>query len=232
MINIGYYHEQSGTHSSLVAEGVYPERIETLESHLLRQCPSTEWYRRNTFAVRAPFTLEWSIERKDNDEIDWFVNTDTSTLAFGRGRITPESCLKFSGDLKVVQIAPQIGHSFVSDTQGVIMMVHSNGKTKCSDVVSGVMDIYKWPDREMSLAYHINKGLNEYKIIKGEPLYWLTFITPDMKPVKLIHQYTRHPFLEKTKTKSELPQLMKVNWLKQFQHFARLRPKKLIMEKE
>ena len=71
-------------------------------------------------------------------------------------------------------------------------------------IVTGWLDIYKWPDRPLSIAYNIHKSIQTIKIKKGQPWYRLTFITPEFESVKLIRMYERCSFLLNTKNKSKM----------------------------
>jgi len=95
-------------------------------------------------------------------------------------------------------------------------------------IVSGQLDIYKWPDRPLSAGYYINKNLQTFKLRRGQPWYNITFITPEFEPVKLIRMYERCAFLKNTHNKFQLPTINKLDWRNVFNYFGRTRPKKLI----
>ena len=43
------------------------------------------------------------------------------------------------------------------NTKNVIMIQHTNGITTNPPIISGQIDIYKWPDRPLSIGYYMNK---------------------------------------------------------------------------
>jgi len=230
MIKIGMFLPPMEHRSSVeMVEGVLPEKVEPLDSDMLRRCPSITDYYKNTYVVRAPYTLEFEVVRNEDDSYEWQIDMETTTLAFPpHGGADPQASLSFTPDGASVQIRPFPSFSFVSDTKDVVLLQHTNGVTVNSQIISGVIDIYKWPDRALSVAYPIHKGHNTVTIKKGEPWFFLTFITPDLEPVKVVQMDERHPFLEKTKGKENMSKYFKLSWRKQFNYFGRIRPKKLL----
>lgn len=208
--------------------GVKPEKVKHPESKYLNGCPSIVGYYKNTYAVTCPFDLEWAICHNDDGSWDWAINEENSSVSLNSRLITPENILGMSPDGRVCQIHPHPMWSFVSDTKDVIVLQHTNGPTENPDIITGMMDIYKWPDRPLSVAYHCPNKQNKFQLKKGQPWYYITFITPNQDTVKLVELEERHPFLKKTSNKSNLGFFRKLNWTKIFNHFGETRPKKLM----
>jgi hypothetical protein len=110
------------------------------------------------------------------------------------------------------------------------MIQHSNGIDTNPQIITGQLDIYKWPDRPLSVAYYVEKDTQTFTLRRGQPWYRLTFITPELDVIRLVRMYKRCDFLERTKNKSKLPVINKLNWRKIFNYFGNNRPKKLIKE--
>jgi hypothetical protein len=225
MIKIGYLGGEDPVGLELLEE-VQPTRISQLTSDFVKNCPAINNYYKNTFEIRSPYTLDFTIKQSRNGP-SWEIH-DT-TLAVGNLGFDGEKILQVTGDGDFVQIYPRPQWGFISDTKNVIMFQHSNGITTNPPVISGMYDIYKWPDRNLSLAYKLEFG-KRITIKKGEPLYYVTFITPNFEPVKLIRMYERTGFLKSTRNKENLSFMSKQNWPKVFEYFGRSRPKKLIEE--
>jgi hypothetical protein len=79
------------------------------------------------------------------------------------------------------------------------------------------------------VAYSITEKVQTFKLKRGEPWYRVTFITPDLEPVKLIKMNERHPYLVRTQNKDTLSTIKYLNWRKVFKYFGKTRPKKLII---
>ena len=234
MIKIGYLNDPSVSEFESVGtsicnmEETQPNKIEGVNSQYTKFCPSIKTYYANTFEVKCPFDLEFKVEHKDTGE--WFWEIVNTTINIPNQYFSPEDILNFSPDGKVVQIYPNPNWSFISDTKNVILMQHTNGIDTNPQIVTGWLDIYKWPDRPLSVAYNTNKSMQTIKIKKGQPWYRLTFITPEFEQVRLIRMYERCSFLLNTKNKSKMAVINKVNWRKVFNYFGTTRPKKLIKE--
>tara|TARA_Y100001936_G_scaffold229637_1_gene251992 strand:+ start:401 stop:1108 length:708 start_codon:yes stop_codon:yes gene_type:complete len=235
MIKIGYLNDPSVSEFESVGtsicnmEETQPKKVKGVDSQYTKFCPSIKTYYENTFEVKCPFDLEFKVEHKDSGEWNWeIINT---TINIPNQYFNPEEILNFSPDGKVVQIYPNPNWSFISDTENVILMQHTNGIDTNPQIVTGWLDIYKWPDRPLSIAYNIHKSIQTIKIKKGQPWYRLTFITPEFESVKLIRMYERCSFLLNTKNKSKMAVINKLNWKKVFNWFGNTRPKRLIEEK-
>ena len=137
--------------------------------------------------------------------------------------------LSFDNDATVVQVLLSPAWSFVSDTPNTILFLHTNGVDTNPQMISGMFDIYDWADRAVSMAYSITEKVQTFKLKRGEPWYRVTFITPDLEPVKLIKMTERHPYLVRTQNKDTLSTLKYLNWKKVFKYFGKTRPKKLIL---
>ena len=140
--------------------------------------------------------------------------------------------LNFQPDGRTVQIAPNPQWSFISDTKNVIMIQHTNGITTNPPIISGQIDIYKWPDRPLSIGYYMNKKSQTFRLRRGQPWFRVSFITPDFQPVRLVRMYERCAFLESTLTKSKLTMIQKLDWKRVFNYFGTSRPKKLIKKQD
>ena len=177
-------------------------------------------------------TLEWKVIRNEDNTYEWTINMDTTTLAMSpNGDINPEGVLNFTNDGASVQMRPCPNYSFVSDTKNVILLQHMALPSQNPPILAGMIDIYKWPDRSISVGYEVPVGESYFSVKKGEPWYYLTFITPDQESVKLVRQLKkRHPFLEKANGKERMSAFFKLNWKEQFDWFGKTRPKKLILE--
>lgn len=204
-----------------------PTRISEIDSEFVKFCPSIKTLYANTFEVKCPFDLEWTVEHNAEGGFVWNINTDKTTIdlhTFDGNQI-----LQFTPDGRIVQIFPNPGWSFISDTPNVICLQHSNGITTNPPIISGQMDIYKWPDRQLSVGYYINNRRSQtFTLKKGQPWYRLSFITPDFVPVRLVRMYERCAFLKNTKNKSKLPTIRKLDWRRVFNYFGETRPKRLI----
>ena len=118
----------------------------------------------------------------------------------------------------------------MSDTPNTIMLQHSNGIDTNPQIVTGQMDIYKWPDRQLSVGYSLEhiKDKHTFTLKQGQPWYRVTFFVPDLRPVKLVRMKERPLFLKNTRQKSTLTAIKKLDWRKIFTDFGNSRPKKLI----
>ena len=92
------------------------------------------------------------------------------------------------------------------------------------------MDIYKWPDKHMSVGYSFADAGDEitFRLKRGQPWYRVTFFTPGLDTVKLVEMTKRSEFLMRTANKSYLSAIKYLNWRKIFTDFGNSRPKKLI----
>lgn len=207
---------------------VKPAKVSVPNSKFLSGCPSIVGYYKNTYQVTCPFDLEWAVCHNEDGTWDWAINEENSSISLDSRLISPIDILGASPDGRVCQIHPHPMWSFVSDTKDVIVLQHSNGDTKNPDIITGMMDIYKWPDRPLSVAYSCDKADNKFNLQKGQPWYFITFITPNQETVKLVELEDRHPFLKRTRNKSNLGFFRKLNWTKIFNHFGEVRPKKLM----
>ena len=232
MIDIGYLNdsEQSEFSSRITAicnlEEVQPTKVSPIDSEYVKYCPSIKTLYANTFEVRCPFDLEFTIQHNGDGTWNWNINKDRSTIDLIQ--LPGDEILNFTSDGKVVQIYPNPRWSFISDTKNVILLQHSNGITTNPPIISGQVDIYKWPDRPLSVGYHISKNTQTFRLRRGQPWYNLTFITPEFEPIKLIRMYERCAFLKNTHNKFKLPTINKLDWRNVFNYFGRTRPKKLI----
>ena len=228
MIEIGYLGDPSTDTLGLEnLEECKPTPIELLGGALTR-CPAVRGYHMNTFEVKCPFDLEWTvIIDKTNDGLHWEINSDKTSI-----NKHPEGLdvLSFEPEGKSVQVLIHPGWSFVSDTPNTIMLQHTNGIDTNPQIISGQMDIYKWPDKHMSVGYSFadTKDKKTFRLKRGQPWYRFTFFTPDLETVKLVRMEERPEFLKRTKGKSELSMLRNLNWKKIFTDFGNSRPKKLI----
>ena len=201
-----------------------PTPIKLLGGALTR-CPSVRGYHMNTFEVKCPFDLEWTITRdKTDDSWRWDINPDNTTIDLDKGL----QILSVDSEGKSVQVMIHPGWSFVSDTPNTIMLQHTNGIDTNPQMISGQLDIYKWPDRQMSIGYYVEKGKQTFTLKKGKPWYRVTFFLPDLEPVKLVKMTERSEFLKRTANKSYLSNIKYLNWRKVFTDFGNSRPKKLI----
>ena len=156
MIDIGYLNDSeqsefaSTTTSICNLEEVQPTRINPIDSEYIKYCPSVKTFYANTFEVRCPFDLEFTIQKNGDGTWNWNINGDKTTIDLQR--FTGEDILNFTSDGKVVQIYPNPRWSFVSDTKYVILLQHSNGISTNPPIISGQLDIYKWPDRPLSVG--------------------------------------------------------------------------------
>ena len=163
MIDIGYLNDSdqsefaATTTSICNLEEVQPTRVNPIDSEYIKYCPSVKTFYANTFEVRCPFDLEFTIQKNGDGTWNWNINGDKTTIDLQR--FTGEDILNFTSDGKVVQIYPNPRWSFVSDTKNVILLQHSNGITTNPPIISGQLDIYKWPDRPLSVGYLISKNL-------------------------------------------------------------------------
>jgi len=231
MIKIGYYHPEDNKSPDEFLMGCTPERVPQSDSDFLRRCPSTSVYRKNTFVVRAPYTLEFEVESDGKGQYQWQIDMESTTLAMSpNGEVNPQGVLNFTPDGLSVQTRPCPNYSYVSDTKGVILLQHMALPSKNPPIINGMIDIYKWPDRALSVGYELPVGKTSFSIKKGEPWYFITFITPEQETVKLVRQIKRHPFLLKSNGKDRMSAFFKLNWREQFNFFGKMRPKKLILE--
>ena len=225
MIKIGYLGNEGG--DALGLENLTeckPTPIKLLGGALTR-CPSVRGYHMNTFEVKCPFDLEWTITRdKTDDSWRWDINPDNTTIDLDKNL----EILGVDSEGKSVQVMIHPGWSFVSDTPNTIMFQHTNGIDTNPQMISGQLDIYKWPDRQMSIGYYVEKGKQTFTLKKGKPWYRVTFFLPDLEPVKLVKMTERSEFLKRTANKSYLSNIKYLNWRKVFTDFGNSRPKKLI----
>ena len=225
MIKIGYLGIEGG--DALGLENLTeckPTPIKLLGGALTR-CPSVRGYHMNTFEVKCPFDLEWTITKdKTDDTWRWDINPDNTTIDLDKGL----QILSVDSEGKSVQVVLHPGWSFVSDTPNTIMLQHTNGIDTNPQMISGQLDIYKWPDRQMSIGYYVEKGKQTFTLKKGQPWYRVTFFTPDLRPVKLVRMEERPEFLKRTKDKVYLTGIKNLDWRKIFTDFGNSRPKKLI----
>ena len=204
-----------------------------LHDGILSSCPGTKGYHMNTFEVKCPYNLEFTItrseEEKETGDWSWVINPNKTSFDLTDAFWESNLILNFSSDGTTVQvIAPS--WSFVSDTPNTIMLQHSNGIDTNPQTVTGQIDIYNWPDRHISVAYYLDTGKDEqtFTLKRGQPWYRLTFFTPGLDTVKLVRMEKRPDFLENTTNKSKLGAVGKLNWRKIFTDFGNSRPKKLI----
>ena len=223
MVKIGYLGCNENPLELL--EETQPVNIGLLGGNLKR-CPSVKSYHMNTFEVKCPFDVEWTVWREENR---WEINMENTTLRQG-GNFNLEHLFTFDQECTNCQINFKPMWSFVSDTPNTILLLHTNGVDTNPQMISGMFDIYDWADRAISMAYPITKKVQTFKLKRGEPWYRVTFITPDLEPVKLIKMTERHPYLVRTQSKETLSTLKYLNWKKVFKYFGKTRPKKLIIE--
>ena len=232
MIKIGYLGNEGpgGRFGSALAVSLEnlteckPTPIKLLGGALTR-CPSVRGYHMNTFEVKCPFDLEWTITRdKTDDSWRWDINPDNTTIYLDKDL----EILGVDSEGKSVQVMIHPGWSFVSDTPNTIMLQHTNGIDTNPQMISGQLDIYKWPDRQMSIGYYVENDKQTFTLKKGKPWYRVTFFVPDLEPVKLVEMTERSEFLKRTANKSYLSSLKHLNWKKIFTDFGNSRPKKLI----
>jgi len=205
-----------------------------LHSGKLARCPSVRGYYQNTFEVKCPFNLEWTVKKdKNGNIIQWDINPDNTSIDLSEDVFIYEQGLKilgFEDEGKSVQILIHPEWSFVSDTPNTIMLQHSNGIDTNPHIISGQIDIYKWPDRQLSVGYNLEDIRDEqtFTLKQGEPWYRVSFFAPDLKPIKLVKMEERPEFLKRTQNKSSLTGLKNLNWKKIFADFGDSRPQKLI----
>jgi hypothetical protein len=230
VIKIGYLGNEGG--DLLGLENLVeckPTPIKLLGGALTR-CPSVRGYHMNTFEVKCPFDLEWTITRDSGegelfaDNWHWEINPDNTTIDCDKGL----EILSVDSEGKSVQVMIHPGWSFVSDTPNTIMLQHTNGIDTNPQMISGQLDIYKWPDRQMSIGYYVQPGKQTFTLKKGQPWYRVTFFTPGLDTVKLVEMTERSEFLKRTANKSYLSNIKYLNWRKVFTDFGNSRPKKLI----
>jgi len=225
MIKIGYLGNEGG--DALGLENLIeckPTPIKLLGGALTR-CPAVRGYHMNTFEVKCPFDLEWRVTRPKTD-IPWSleINPNNTTIDLDKGH----QPFKVDSEGKSVQVMIHPGWSFVSDTPNTIMLQHTNGIDTNPQMISGQLDIYKWPDRQMSIGYYVKNDEQTFTLKKGQPWYRVTFFLPNLEPVKLVEMTERSEFLKRTANKSYLSNLKHLNWRKVFTDFGNSRPKKLI----
>ena len=237
MIKIGYLGDISNDGGILgleLLEECKPTPMKMLGGYSIKNCPSVKGYHMNTFEVKCPFDIEFTItrseEEKETGDWSWVINQDKTTLDLDDGFWNSNQILNFSTDGTTVQVVPHPNWGFVSDTPNTIMLQHSNGIDTNPQIITGQIDIYKWPDRQLSVAYYLDTDKDEQtiRIKRGQPWYRLTFFTPGLDTVKLVRMEKRPDFLEKTKNKSKLANVKHMNWRKIFTDFGNSRPKKLI----
>ena len=158
------------------------------------------------------------------DNWHWEINPDNTTIDLDKGL----QILSVDSEGKSVQVMIHPGWSFVSDTPNTIMFQHTNGIDTNPQMISGQLDIYKWPDRQMSIGYYVKNDKQTFTLKKGQPWYRVTFFLPDLEPVKLVKMTERSEFLKRTSNKSYLSNIKYLNWRKVFTDFGNSRPKKLI----
>ena len=219
MIKIGYL---GRNHALELLEETQPTNVAKELTGKVKRCPSVRGYDMNTFEVKCPFDAEWTITKSDTDNIVCDFNPDHTTVA------VDNKVLEFDVDSGVVQINIRPQWSFVSDTPGTILLQHSNGIDTNPPIISGMFDIYNWPDRTLSIGYKITSNPQTFRLKRGEPWYRVTIITPELQPVNLVKMEERPPFLERTKNKHHLAAVHYLNWRKVFKYFGKTRPKKLI----
>jgi len=234
MIKIGYLghpEDQGGVLGLELLEECKPTPIELLGGDLTR-CPAVKGYHMNTFEVKCPFELEWTVirsrEYEGDDRFSWTINEDKTTLNLNNNFFEESAVLGFDATAESVQVLIAPNWSFVSDTKNTIMLQHSNGIDTNPQTITGQMDIYKWPDRALSVGYTIKKDEQTFTLKKGQPWYRLTFFTPELEVVKLVRMEERPKYLKKIKNKHMLSNIKYQNWRKIFNKFGQTRPKKLI----
>ena len=233
MIKIGYLvsgHSKDEDLSSSLSylDDAQPKRVEPIDDDELKYCPSVRTYYANTFEVKCPYDLQFSVDQSNKGTK---YTIDSTNLDFGH--FSPDQMLKFGEGGKSVQIYPMPLWSFVSDTPNVFLILHSDGITTNPQIISAWLDIYKWPDRPLNVAYRTHLKNQTIKLKKNEPLYRISFLTPDLESVKLVRMYERKGFLKETKNKVYLSGLLRGNnWKRIFNNFGKSRPKKLIVEEE
>ena len=224
MIKIGYLGNEGG--DALGLENLIeckPTPIKLLGGALTR-CPAVRGYHMNTFEVKCPFDLEWTVWREENR---WEVNIENTSLSTDSS-FSLDNLFTFDKENTNVQINYRPGWSFISDTPNTILLQHTNGIDTNPQIISGMINIYDWPDRALSIGYSLTEKVQTFKIKRGKPWYRVTFITPDLEPVKLIKMTERHPYLVRTQIKDHLATIEYQNWRKIFKYFGKTRPKKLI----
>lgn len=227
MIDIGYLTDPRYDISAICnLEEVEPTRVEQIDAQFIKFCPAVKTLYANTFEIKCPFDLEWTIKFEDDGRFNWELPSDKTTINLEF--LKASDILNFQPDGRTVQIAPNPQWSFISDTKNVIMIQHTNGITTNPPIISGQIDIYKWPDRPLSIGYYMNKKSQTFRLRKGQPWFRVSFITPDFQPVRLIRMYERCAFLESTLTKAKLTMIQKLDWKRVFNYFGNSRPKKLI----
>ena len=235
MIKIGYLgapENDGGVLGLELLEECKPTPIGLLGG-VLSRCPATRGYHMNTFEVKCPYNLEFTITRSEEEKEtgDWSagINPDKTSFDLNDMFWNSNQILNFTPDGTTVQVIHP-GWSFVSDTPNTIMLKHSNGIVTNPQQVTGQLDIYKWPDRQMSVGYYLDTGKDEqtFTLKRGQPWYRLTFFTPGLETVKLVRMEERPEFLKRTHNKSQLALIKYTNWRKVFTDFGNSRPKKLI----
>ena len=222
MIKIGYLGCNKSAQELL--EETQPTNIGLLGGNVTR-CPSVKSYHMNTFEVKCPFDLEWTVWREEDR---WEVNVENTSLNTD-GSFSLDKLFTFDRENTNVQINYRPSWSFISDTPNTILLQHTNGIDTNPQIISGMINIYDWADRALSIGYSLTEKVQTFKIKRGEPWYRVTFITPDLEPVKLIKMTERHPYLVRTQNKDTLSTLKYLNWKKVFKYFGKTRPKKLIL---
>ena len=158
MIKIGYL--GTGVTSLELLEETQPTNIGLLGGSLKR-CPSVKSYHMNTFEVKCPFDLEWTVWREENR---WEVNTENTSLNTD-GSFSLDNLFTFDRENTNVQINYRPGWSFISDTPNTILLQHTNGIDTNPQIISGMIDIYDWPDRALSIGYSLTEKIQTFKII-------------------------------------------------------------------
>ena len=205
-----------------------------LHDGVLSRCPGTKGYHMNTFEVKCPFDLEFTITRSEEEkeigDYSWVINPDKTTFDLTDVFWYSNQILNFSPDGTTVQVMTHPGWSFVSDTPNTIMLQHSNGIDTNPQIITGNADIYKWPDRQLSIAYSLEDGGDEqtFTLKRGQPWYRVTFFVPELQPVTLVKMEERPLYLRNIRNKTDLTIFKNLNWRKIFNDFGNSRPKKLI----
>ena len=227
MIKIGYIGSADPVGIELLPES-QPKRADQLTNEFIKNCPGISNYYKNTFVIHAPYTLEYTVSKNADGSLWWEIHPENTTLSIGSPTFPTEDIVQIQGDA-FAQINPRPQWGFISDTPNVYLLQHTNGITTNPQIVSGMFDIYKWPDRAVSVAYPVEIG-KRVRINKGEPWYNITFITPNFEPVKLVRMYERTGFLSATRNKHNTSYMSKQFWPRVFDYFASIRPKRLIKE--
>ena len=99
MIDIGYLTDPRYDISAICnLEEVEPTKVEQIDAQFIKFCPAVKTLYANTFEIKCPFDLEWTIKFEDDGRFNWQLPSDKTTINLEFLKASPGSDFTISAE--------------------------------------------------------------------------------------------------------------------------------------